>query len=740
MIRIRTGASWRDDPRVTAALRAAAPAARATAARELTDALAIEVDGVDLAAGRAEAPLLPSLEELLRAISRVVSGAPQAAVMLGEGGIELVVRRRGPSALLTVVALGRPSRILARDVEVEVEALAAAALDAAAGFCRDLAAAVPSLTRDARPLQDAVRLLSRAQPRERTSRARPAVGTAVPEAGRLGCAVEIADHEGLLTAYEGGRPDLGSLLVPGRLVLTAADGARLLAIEGHPFLALRDLTAAADRALCAARRREARVEIALARSGRGTSILALELAGGAVALDGRPVPCPPLALLRAFVEAALDLCRLAREHNPRQAENAHLTELESAAAARIAELDELAAGDLPGEDTGGPAARASAPARADPRPLGPGRLRRLSFRKVLALEVGEPAALVLRGRRLLAAGRQGMALVDVERGAVLWRAAGATQVEAMPALGLVLATGADRVAALALGSGRTRWERPLPGGPPTGVCALERGPLALVEAGRITALDPAAGELRWRFQAPGASRTWAVGFGGVLVIGSDTGFLHGLDAAGRLLWRVRGPGPLLGAPTPWGSVCLATCEAASGTALLAIDAATGVRRFEAPLELSPAGPPEPWGRRLAVAGSIAGDPAVTVLDASGAPAWTSAPPLSGPVQARPAGRLLLLRDAHGALAALDRNGRPAWSRPAPEAAWRGPRPMAISRDTAVFGGDGVTFHAVATGELLGALPAIAAARLAVDPRLTLAALDLDGLLTVHRLGTHLSVV
>src|SRR5512138_2656657 len=115
MIRIRTGVSWRDDPRVAGALREAAPGARAAAARELTDALAIEVDGVDLAAGRAEAPLLPSLEDLLRAVSRVVSGASQAAVVLGDSGLELVLRRRGASALLTVVALGRPSRILARD-------------------------------------------------------------------------------------------------------------------------------------------------------------------------------------------------------------------------------------------------------------------------------------------------------------------------------------------------------------------------------------------------------------------------------------------------------------------------------------------------------------------------------------------------------------------------------------------------------------------------------------------------
>jgi outer membrane protein assembly factor BamB len=226
----------------------------------------------------------------------------------------------------------------------------------------------------------------------------------------------------------------------------------------------------------------------------------------------------------------------------------------------------------------------------------------------------------------------------------------------------------------------------------------------------------------------------------VLVVGSDTGFLHGLDAAGRLVWRLRGPGPLLAGPSAWGACCLAVCESASGTALLALDAATGVRRFEAPLELTPAGPPEPWGRRLAVAGAVTGDPAVTLLDASGALGWTSSPPMTGPLHVRSSGRLLLLRDAAGALAALDRGGGTAWSRPAPEATWRGPRPLAIARDTFAVGGDGVAFHSVATGELIGALSGVAAARLALDADVTVAALDLDGLLTVHRLGTHLSVV
>src|SRR5512144_2308313 len=131
MIRIRTGSSWRHDPELALALRRAAGPARAVAARGIVDALAIEVDGVDLASGRAEGALLPSLEALLRAVARVVAGAPHATVTFPDGALELVLRRRGASALLTVVSLERPSRVLAADVEVEVEALAAAALEGA---------------------------------------------------------------------------------------------------------------------------------------------------------------------------------------------------------------------------------------------------------------------------------------------------------------------------------------------------------------------------------------------------------------------------------------------------------------------------------------------------------------------------------------------------------------------------------------------------------------------------------
>ncbi|HET7753531.1 MAG TPA: pyrrolo-quinoline quinone, partial [Anaeromyxobacteraceae bacterium] len=120
MIRIRPGASWKQDPEVRRAL-ARSPA---EAVAHLVDALAIEVDGFDLAAGRAEGELLPALEALLTAIARLVEGAGRADVHFAEGGLEVLLRRRGAAALITVVALERPSRVLARDVEVELAALA----------------------------------------------------------------------------------------------------------------------------------------------------------------------------------------------------------------------------------------------------------------------------------------------------------------------------------------------------------------------------------------------------------------------------------------------------------------------------------------------------------------------------------------------------------------------------------------------------------------------------------------
>jgi len=747
MVRIRTGAAWRHDPDLRAALRCGVGPDRAAAARGVVDALALEVDGVDIAAGLAEGPLLPTLEALLHAVARIVGGAPHATVTFPEGEVELLLRRRGRAVLLTVLALTRPSRVLARDVEVELDALAAAALDASAALCRELAELLPGAeAREARPLRAAARALRRTEEGAPPGPPRPARRAREPRRVRrsapVSCVLELGDDDGLAAGYEGGRPDLGSLLGPGRVVLRAADGSELAAIGGIPFLVLRDLGGAADALLRAVRESEPRLALSLGRAGRGSPIvLEVDLASRTVAAAGAAAhPCPPLSLARAFGDAQAELGRAVRARNPRQAENAYVAELERAAAERLAQLEELEEGDRPAEAPA--AARVPAPPRVAQRPLGPGRLRRLSFRPTFRLDAGAPAGegLLRAGAVVIAAGAAAAVGLDARTGAPRWRAEGCEL--AAVAGGSVLLARGGALDALTPRSGRLEWTRPLPGSAPLAVTALARGPLVLVHGAALTALDPGSGRTLWRFEPPGAARLSAAAFGGVLAVAADTGLLYGLDATGRTLWRLRAPGPLLRAPVAAAGLCLALSVADPGTALLGVDPATGARRWEAPLDETGAPVVRAWGRRIAVAGTVGGDSIVTALERSGAAAWTAAPALSGPVSAVAAEGLLVVRDAAGGIVALGRDGAARWSRPPrPEhGVLRGPPPV-VARGTVVsVAGETVEALDARTGELVGSIPGLAPVRLSTDASLGIAAMDADGLATGWRLATHLSVV
>lgn len=747
MIRIRTGASWRHDPDLRAALRRAAGPARDAAARAVVDALAIEVDGIDISAGRAEGPLLPSLEALLRAVARVVAGAPHATVAFPDGETEVLLRRRGPAVLLTVVAVSRPSRVLAQDVEVDAEELAAAALEACATFCRELAEVLPQGgAREARRLRAAARDLRRVEAGPGPA-PRPLARTRSPRAparpARVDCVVELGEDDGLLAAYEGGRPDLGSLLLPGRVVLRAPGGAEIGAVPGFPFLALRDLGAGCDGLILAARRGEPRHAIPLPRFGRATpGALAVDLAQGTVAAPGRaPVACGALDLARALAEAALEFGRVARARNPRQAENAHLAELEASAADRLAQIEELAEGDRAGPAAA--AAHAAAPRPLPQRALGPGRLRRLSFRRTFAVDAGAPAGegLLLAGGAVVAAGSHAVAALERATAAPLWRAEGCSFAAALP--GAVLVAREAALTAIALRTGGTLWRRPLPGAAPVAAIALAHGPFVLVEAGAATGLDPASGRTLWRFEPPGATRLGATAFGGIAAVAADTGIVYGVDAAGGVAWRLRAPGPFAGPPTPAAHACLAVAVEDAGASLLALDPASGARAWEARLDFVPVGPPLAWGRRIVVAGAIAGDPAVAAIERGGAPAWTAAPPLlSGAPRVAAAGAMLVARDPRGAVAALGHDGSVRWARPArgehphPAAA-----PPAVARGTVVLpAGDGIAALDARTGEIVGAIPGASPVRLEVDASVGIAAMDEEGVATGWRVATHLSVV
>jgi len=750
VIHIRIGEGWKEDPRVRRALRSAGDAsARGEAVREIVDAVAIEVDGVDIAAGRAEGPVLGATEALVRGVARLVAGGSHASVPFQDGAVELIIRRQGGSALLSLVTLTRPARVLARDVEVDLEALAGAAREAADSLCRDLAMAEP-LSAGAPALRRLLREASRL-----AAAPVPAPGPALPararphrprrRRGAPACAFELRDDDGLVHGYRGPGPDLGSLLAPGRVTLRGANGGEIFSAPGVPFLLFRDLSAAAGRLTAAVQAGETLVASSLALSGRRATLrLEADLRRGVLSVDGgAPAACPPLLLARALLEAALDFCGVVVARNPRQAGNGYVAELRSEAAERLAHLREILAGDLVGAPS-----RAVRPRRAPrvPRaPLGPGRVKRVAFRRALVEEVGAPAGdgLFRAGGLTVACGASASLGIGPGAPAPRWRGPGAAWA-ALVGGDLLLAAG-SRLSCLDAATGRRRWARPfaaLRGAPARFAVPLCGGLAALGLGGAVVAVDLGTGRPAWRFDPPAAGASLAVGFGALLVLAADTAVAYGLDAGGRVSWRHRLPGPPAAAPEPSGDSCLLLCRTDRGGSLVVLDPATGRRRWEAPLDFAPAGPPVPFAGLVAVAGTVAGDAVVAAVGPGGAPAWTIAPSLgAGPLALAPLSSGLVAKSAGGACAAFDRTGVPIWLF-AREAAHPPPgnlQPIPI-RGVVLVPSEHVDALDASSGARLGAAAAVTPARLLVDSDLSLYALDGDGFLTVLRLGTHLSVV
>src|SRR5438132_7855110 len=157
MIRIRPGRSWRHNPAYLRDLRSG------TGGADILDVLGIEVDGVDIAAGVGEAPVMVAVVELSQALERIGEGEPAAQATIGPGPTELVLEARGPDLLMTLVSLAPPARIVAGGLLVDAARMRAATLHAARGLLLDLFAISPGATELplARQLGDACALLSR---------------------------------------------------------------------------------------------------------------------------------------------------------------------------------------------------------------------------------------------------------------------------------------------------------------------------------------------------------------------------------------------------------------------------------------------------------------------------------------------------------------------------------------------------------------------------------------------------
>jgi outer membrane protein assembly factor BamB len=750
MVRIRLGNLWKQDPLLRSELgRGGAAAERAE--ERAVDALALEVDGVDVGAGRAEGALVASVEALGHAVLRLLAGRARAQVHFSEGGLELVLGRRGASALLTVVILGRPARVLARDVEVDLADLASAAREAALALAEDLGSCAlqPSAVgTPVRSLRNLARRLGSAREAPAPSSSSAARGTPHHPRRRAGsptCAFELHDDEGLLGSYRGPGPDLGALLALGRVILRASDGREVVALAGPPFLVLRDLADFAARIAEAARRRETLAAAALAGPGRHATVhLEADLAAGTLSRDGgRPFPCPALPLARALLEAAVDFCGVVAARNAWQADNGWLAELRTGASERLAHVQELLAGDLVAAE-GAPVRRRRARALSR-APLGPGRMRRIEFCRVCEADVGAPSGFGLAtfGEQVIAAGSAALVAFDCRGGRERWRRPGVSR--AFACGGALFTVDATGLASRDPATGRERWSRRLQD-VSDGMRAVVRlgGGLALVlSPGVAAALDPASGRTVWTFAPPASLELRAAALGPLAVLGSDAGFLYGVEAAtGRTAWRLRLPGPLAAPPLAYRDACLALCATDLGGSLLAVEPSTGRRRFEVPFDVSPSGPLVPFAGLLGVAGAVAGDPVVTAVDPDGRLAWEDAPPLgSGPIVLAALHAGVLAKTAQGACVALERDGSTLWSRP--RVALHPPpanvQPV-VARGVALVPGELVEVVEEASGKALGHARLTAPVRLLADADLNAWGMDAEGVVTAVRLETHLSVL
>lgn len=739
VVHVRASGGWSRD------LAGEAGGLGATGAEGYLGLLTLEVDGVDLTAGRAEGALVPALTGLLAGLARLRHGGLRAAAPLGDGALLLVMERQGDRVRLSLLEAGPPARPQVRAVEVDLQALAAAAAGEAAALAAVLAEDHPEGAAAARLLRTALRAGRSAD--RRGSRDAPVLEelSLLRDLDRrpgfdLAPDLDPALPHLTLTFDEAGAPllvgpaepaDLASLLSWGQLTLLRG-GAPPLELHGFPFLLLRDLVDGLEEASRARRRGEAGASLRLSSGLPAVPVIIALTWTLADEAPGRARPLAARPLAEATLAAAEALAQRAGQAATAHLTNPALLELLAGARAAVAHLTAHAEGDTFG--TQPPTRRAAGPAPQPP--LGPGELRRITMRPVQAAHVGLPVAprLALSGPALLAFGED--AVVGHGRGAT-WRAPGGRWGAVAGRLALLCRE--ERLVALDPASGRERWARALPGAEPTGATARPGGPVLLSEAEALTALDPATGATRWRVELPGSGGL-AIGAAGSLgLLASASGQVHAYGPDGRLAWRIRAPGPALAPPLPCGRLVATLHDAGGGAVLQLRDAATGARHLEVTLDVRPAGAPLAVPGGLVVGGRSGGEVVLVRVDAARGRRWEVGLPLSGPPQLASAGHLLVVGDGSGALVALDAGGREAWSLP-PSGGEGGAAGPETARGVVLAARGGLALLDAPSGRSVGLVEGLAPALLLAGPGLEVAALELDGAVTWLAPGGHLSLL
>jgi hypothetical protein len=755
MVRFVPGLNWTLNPGYLKSLRGVDPRAAAAldASPGVLDALRIEVDGVPLGGGIGEGDLFAAVDELVAATLRLCrEPAGGGQIPLGDGDAELVLGRRGERACLAIVSLARPARLLSAELEVDPFALARAVASCADAVCRSLRsvnaslAATPlhrRLVRGARALRKAAALASGlSQP---LAPALPLRASPAREAsGGLALCVTLHDDHGRIESY---RADahLFALLVAGEVCLVGRGGHALARFDGPPFLALTELARAAKETLWAARAGDPELGVQL--PGR-SELLRLSLRDGRSRLEDEDLAATPLALCRAFLDAALDFTGALCARNAAFAKNPYLCSLADGARESLRALRELEGGDLFAQPAGLSLRSAAQPTSA---PLSAhGALKRLRYEVAwrAALPGGPARSLCLRAGALSALGDDHLSFLDARTGAVLAAHSGRA---AFGPAGALLCRG-NRLEGLSE-VGRTLWLRELTSrgaAYPTasfGECLAgpqgARAALFAFDDHRLAAVLCETGRIAWEIAPPQVLRLVVAARGDRVFAAADTGVLYALDArTGAVAFRVRtGLSPQGGL---WlSSRTLAFVGKAAGELwLLCLDSRTGRPRFKVALALDEASATLGLARQLVVAGARRRAPVVLGFGLAGRRAFDVELAAQGgaPAVTRDGARLYLaMRDS--AAWALSGAGSRLWSLPGAGSELARPLPPQARRGVLIVPGDPARALDPATGATLAELPPTPGLlALIAGPRLELFAADDDGVVTCLRMATHLSVV
>jgi outer membrane protein assembly factor BamB len=689
MIRFRLGQSWKHED----------------GSAEPSDAISLELDGVDLLAGARDEPLIRTVVALVDALYAMVLGHERAGqISLAEAELELCLFRLDDHTVeLTVVSLGRNTRLVRGPLKLELLELAIAAAKCADALLRDMGSHSPEHLRAARLValrQHARKLLAAhsARPLDVDPMQWSHLEPARPSA--LGFRLE--DERARISAWKRKGPAaLPPLLFSGEVL-----GAHAAAVTGLPFLLLLEQSRKASQA---------------AESDR------LDLGSG---LSASPAEVFSLGL---------KLCLAVTARNPAMAVNPYVEALIERCQEGLSALHQPTPAELPARS------RARKAPSKGKRLSGPGVLRRLRFATVWEKETpaveGEGALRLAPRGPLVVTPHAAMAFAT--DGRVLFRRVEAEGLNVTDD-GRVLAHRGGQLM-LFEGSGKEAiWLRDYNGPALYGPVYRRSGTLTVSLAGRgVASFSEVTGRELWRADPSRAQSGHLALHGERALLATDTGSLLGLDVNdGVTRFRIRASLPFSTPPVAAGRRLVAELSRGERTALIAADLSTGALHWTRELNLERPSAPVLFRQRTLLAGRRGGKVVMVAMSRTGDQLWERPLPLEGH-ELFVLGLLhgALVQDSRGAAAFVSSDGQIDWLLGTAGAELHHPVGPSHARGVVILPGETVRAVDPRSGRVLAEMkagPALTA--LAADKALNLFLLMENGLLRALKLAAQLSVV